>query len=487
MLIPKYRTLWTWDQGTCWDQSLFNRERGPSGKNGRRAMFLQDYKRLVDYASAHHYNGVVIWGAVRAHQDGFAQLRELVRYGRDHGVRILPGVSAFSYGGVCYDPRTKFDGVFDYPMEEHPHALYTWLKHHPEYAAQDKNGKPYEYGPFNVVACPSRSENLEWFKESLAWLYEEFDVDGIQVEVGDYALCHCPLCRARRHDAAPQAHYSISDMLASYQAAYEVSKAHKPDAWVICETYSSVAYDDGGGPRGDWYGWHAMPQADRELLAPLPHDAILQWGMDKAVGGYARHVWPETVYTPTDDNILRIHAGSQYSKNGPADWGVELAWELAVRARTHDLNGVSLFGEESPFNPPNEANYLALEEASGLGADNPDMSLTRFYAQTLDPLYGGAGMAARWRQLYIKGRMLLLREKLETKGSSCQPLERLTDDPDFRTKALTWSDAERIAALEGYYREARALSASLSGGACGRWSWLENSLWNIRHIIGTRV
>ena len=230
-----------------------------------------------------------------------------------------------------------------------------------------------------------------------------------------------------------------------------------------------------------------MPQADRELLAPLPHDAILQWGMDKAVGGYARHVWPETVYTPTDDNILRIHAGSQYSKNGPADWGVELAWELAVRARTHDLNGVSLFGEESPFNPPNEANYLALEEASGLGADNPDMSLTRFYAQTLDPLYGGDGMALRWRQLYIKGRMLLLREKLETKGSSCQPLERLTDDPGFRTKALTWSDAERIAALEGYYREARALSASLSGGACGRWSWLENSLWNIRHIIGTRV
>ena len=103
--------------------------------------------------------------------------------------------------------------------------------------------------------------------------------------------------------------------------------------------------------------------------------------------------------------------------------------------------------------------------SSGLGADNPDMSLTRFYAQTLDPLYGGAGMAVRWRQLYIKGRMLLLREKLETRGGSCQPLECLTDDPDFLAKALTWNDAERIAALEGYHKEARALSASLSGSS----------------------
>ena len=82
--------------------------------------------------------------------------------------------------------------------------------------------------------------------------------------------------------------------------------------------------------------------------------------------------------------------------------------------------------------------------------------------------------------------MLLLREKLETRGGSCQPLECLTDDPGFLAKALTWTDAERIAALEGYHKEARALSAALSGDACGRWSWLENSLWNIRHIIRTR-
>ena len=487
MIVPEYRTLWTWDFGTCWDQTLFVRERGCSGKNGRRTMFLEDYKRLVSYAEAHHLNGVVIWGAVRAHQDGFAQLRELVRYGRQHGVRILPGVSAFSYGGVCYDPRTRFDGVFDIPMEEHPHSLFTWLKHHPEYAALDSSGNPYEYGPFNAVACPSRPENLEWFRESLDWLYEEFDVDGIQVEVGDYALCHCPRCTERRRNAVFSPFYSISDMLSSYRAAIECSRSHKPDAWVICETYSSIAYPDGHA-YNDWPGWNCMPAEDRLLLRELPDHAILQWGVDRAVGGYARQVWPEEIYTPSSDNILRIHAGSQWAQNGPADWGAELIWEMVSKAREHGINGVSIFGEESPFAPPNEANYLAMEEACGLGAENPGLSLKRFYSDTLDPLYGGTGMAERWRSLYMKSRILLLGKRLEKKGAiSAQPLERLTDDPLYRVKTLSWTNAERSEALEKYYREARALSSTLSGDACRRWSWLENSIGNTLYIIRTRV
>ena len=61
-----------------------------------------------------------------------------------------------------------------------------------------------------------------------------------------------------------------------------------------------------------------------------------------------------------------------------------------------------------------------------------------------------------------------------------------TDDPGFREKALSWSDAQRMDAIEKYYLEARSLSSSLSGEPCGRWSWLENSLWNMRYIIRTR-
>lgn len=153
---------------------------------------------MVDYASAHHFNGIVIWGALRAHDDGINQLKELVKYGRERGVRILPGVSAFSYGGVFYDPTDMAVGGHDRKFGSHPYSLATWLSEHPEYAAVDKDGKPYEAGPLNILACPSRPETLAWFKEALDWLYKEFDIDGIQVEVGDYNICHCPLCTERR-------------------------------------------------------------------------------------------------------------------------------------------------------------------------------------------------------------------------------------------------------------------------------------------------
>ena len=69
---------------------------------------------------------------------------------------------------------------------------------------------------------------------------------------------------------------------------------------------------------------------------------------------------------------------------------------------------------------------------------------------------------------------------------SRQPLEILTDDPDFRQKALTMGKCDRVKALERYFEEARALGSKLSGDACGRWSWLENSLWNMRYIVGSK-
>lgn len=495
MITPKYRILWTWDFATCWDDSYFGREKGCSGKNGRRVNFLQDYKRLIDFSSKHHINGVVIWGAVRAHHNGMEQLKELVKYGRAKGVRVLPGVSAFSYGGVCYDPREKFDGYNDINMTSHPYSLYTWLKEHPEYAAVDKDGKPHMQGPYHVTACPSRQENIAWFREALSWLYDEFDVDGIQVEVGDYSICHCPLCEERRKKAKISAvdtgAFAITDMIASYNAALEISLAAKPDAWVICETYSNIA----DIPLTDKANTGIMVQSDRELLKGLSNGAILQWSVDRGIGGYKIADWSSQVYTPSADNILRIHAGCQWSMNGPADWGVNLVWEMVSRARIQGINGVSIFGEESPFSPPNEANYLAFEEASGFGNANPCSSEALFYSRTLDPLYGGDGLAKRWRELYLKGSMLQLGGALaedvivrnpRQHVNSNQPFELLTDDPDIRIKALTYNATDKIKEIEKYYAEARAISATLSGDACGRWSWLENKLWSMRYIIGTQ-
>ena len=486
MNIPKYRVLWTWDLGSDWDRSKGGKALGSSGKNLRRKAFLGDYKRMVDYASLHHFNGIVIWGALRAHDDGVAQFKELVRYGKEKGVRIMPGVSAFSYGGVFYDPTEDVSFGIDRQFGSHPYSLYTHLKKHPELASVDETGKPYPFGPLNVLACPSRPENLQWFKEALCWLYDEFDIDGIQVEVGDYALCHCPLCKERRKNNTAKRDYAAEDMINTYTAAVEVSKTKKPDAWVICETYSGMTYPKAEAMEGNW---QSMPDEDRKVLTPLPDGAVLQWAADKAVGGYATEYWADDLYSPKKDNILRIHAGSQYATNGPADWGVELIWELVSEARRHSINGVSIFGEESFIAPPNEANYLAFEEACGLGRENDDLSLEGFYSNTLDPLYGGRGMAKVWRNLYIKGRILLLGEKAKKPRLSHQPLEALTDDPEFLSKATACTDEQKLVLLDGYYNETLDILCSLKNepsDVSGRWVWLANELRNTIYVLSSK-
>ena len=486
MNIPKYRVLWTWDLGSNWDISIGSKIMGCSGKNFRREAFLSDYKRMVDYASAHHFNGIVIWGALRAHNDGVAQFKELVKYGREKGVRIMPGVSAFSYGGVFYDPSERASLGIDRKFGTHPYSLNTWLTEHPEYASVDENGNPYPFGPMNILACPSRPENLEWFKEALSWLYDEFDIDGIQVEVGDYSVCHCPLCEERRKNRTIKRDYSVEDMINTYRAAVEVSKKKKADAWVICETYSGFAYPKEIQADGNW---QSMPADDRKMLAALPKDSILQWAGDRAIGAYATEYWPEEIYTPMENNIVRVHAGSQYSINGPADWGVELIWQLVSEARAHEVNGVSIFGEESFIAPPNEANYLAFEEACGLGNENPELSIEKFYADTLDPLYGGPQMALKWRNLYIKGRMLMLGERVKAMPLSRQPLEKLTDDPNFREKALTYDENQKMILLEEYFNQTDAILRSLSHASKevkGRWIWLINDLRNMMYLVSAK-
>ncbi len=485
MNIPKYRVLWTWDLGSNWNISIGNKINGCSGKNFRREAFLGDYKRMVDYAAAHHFNGIVIWGALRAHDNGVAQLKELVKYGRQKGVRIMPGVSAFSYGGVFYDPSPQASLGIDRKFGSHPYSLNTWLTEHPEYSSVDEKGNPYPFGPMNILACPSRPENLQWFKDALAWLYDEIDVDGIQVEVGDYSVCHCPLCEERRKNRTIKRDYSVEDMVNTYTAAIEVSKSKKPDAWVICETYSGFTYPKETLVDGNW---QSMPDEDRKLLSALPDDSILQWAADRAIGGWATEYWPNDIYTPKPNNILRVHAGSQYSILKSADWAVELIWELVSEARKHDVNGVSIFGEDSFIAPPNEANYLAFEEACGLGNENAVLSLEKFYSDTLDPLYGGQGMAEKWRNLYIKGRMLMLGERAKRKPLSRQPLEALTDDPDFLNKATEYTNEQKLALLEGYFNDVLEILHSLNNATSdikGRWSWLSNDLRNMIYVVST--
>ena len=485
---PIYKVLWTWDYCTFWDDSYYIRGRGAFGENKRRSHFLQDYKRMVDFCRIHGINGIVIWGALRAHDNGEEQFKELVRYGKANGVRIMPGVGLFSYGGVYYDTRKKYDGWLDIPMEPHPYSLHSWLREHPEYVALDADKKPYKTGMYSDIACPSNEENIKWYKRALEWLFTEFGVDGVQIEIGDYNVCHCDKCEKKRgkNEAAK---FIIEDMIEPYASASEVIKKINPDAWIICETYSSFAIpknQEEGGGLGP-----AVDETRKMMLGNMPQNTILQWVMDRAVGENADQIWGQDVIIPHEDNISRIHAGSQHSLNSTEEWAVHIIGDMVKKARLSGINGVSIFGEESPASPPNEANYLLFSEFCGCGKPNPDCDMELFYAQTLDQLYGGSGMTDAWEKIYSAGHLLRLGKNLIpaviNNPQAFHPVRNSVIQPGFIDKVRVMNSAERQKTVHGLINEAHSISSQLSGESCRRWAWLENWLWRSEFLYRTSV
>ena len=477
---PKYRVLWTWDYGVFWDDSFYWQGKGSTGENQRRAHFLKDYMRMVDFCSAHGINGIIIWGALRAHDNGVEQFRELVKYGKQKGVKILPGVGVFSYGGVFFDPRQNIHWVnAEQFSASNPYWLPSWLSQHPELQAIGPDGKPYHMGMYSALACPSKKENLEWFKRSFAWLFEEFQIEGAQVEIGDYGICHCDDCKKKRTGGEGSV-LMIEDMAEPYLAACEVAKKANPDAWVICETYSSFASPQKAEEPGQFST--AMSDTQKQRLADaLPETAILQWVMDRAVPFNPMHDWTENVYLPSKNNIVRIHHGSQWAVNGKDEWAVYSIGEMVKRSRACGANGVSIFGEESPASPPNEANYLVFSEFSGFGGKNPNCDYKTFFANTLDPLYGGSDMSLEWRRIYVTAHFIRLGFKVD--DAMFHQTYHEIGRPDLMDEILKMSTAEKRSELRKFAQEAHDLSSKLSGESCRRWAWLENWLWRAEFLF----
>ena len=238
-----YRTFWTWDHSTNWELSqvglqeigVFNPYGKPPGG------FLADYKRLVDFCSRNRIAAITIYGFLRDTHGGIAAAQELCRYATERGVRIMPGIAIGAYGGVYWEG-------------DHPYNLATWLRQNPQFAATMEKGVGFQLAdlsfPLNfprsdytVSACPSAPETIEWMEEAVSWLAETFDIGGINIESGDYGVCGCDRCVARRQNAAEAARrksdhgdsWSHTDMAENFPKLYRAAKAKKPDLWVYCE------------------------------------------------------------------------------------------------------------------------------------------------------------------------------------------------------------------------------------------------------------
>jgi hypothetical protein len=384
-----YRAFWTWDHSTNWDlDQIGAQEIGvfcPYGKPPDG--FLADYRRLVDFMSRHRIAAVTIYGFFRDSHGGVEAAQELCRYANERGVRILPGVATNAYGGIYWEG-------------DHPYNLATWLRKHPELAATLASPAgfqipgldfPLSFPPSDYTArgCPSRPENVEWMTEGIAWLAETCAIGGINIEAGDYGVCDCAFCErrraeredARRDDAETWSHADMADY---YPRLAEVALARRPDAWL----YSEIQWDN------------LLDPAAMEPLRALPDAGIFQHTFNRPYWQRVqRELTPEYVRNlPTRTNIFRCQFCCQWNGDRRTERyrfnGRDFA-EMAWKAAECDIDGLTVWGEVSPFHTATELGYLAFARFTY----DPSLTWERFLTEEVAPRLGGDTAAARYLEL----------------------------------------------------------------------------------------
>lgn len=421
-----YRLLWTWDHSTNWYlEQVGIQEIGALNYYSKpRSGFLEDYCRLVDFMSLHRIGGVTIYGFLRDNHGGVEAAQELCRYATERGVRILPGVGINAYGGVYWEG-------------DHPYNLTHWLRRHPELRAvfdrpvafhiPDMPELWFPETHYTDAACPSKPENARYHEEAIQWLAETFDIGGINFETGDYGVCRCDDCRARRSDDATWSH---RDMEMLYPRLFAAARRGRPDMWLVCEAY-----------------WDNLLDLDKLApLAGLPEDTIYQFCIN-------RSYWPRVRDSltrahverlPRPHNVVRTHMGSQWNHERHELVADRFA-DLMQRMHRTGMEGATIFGEVSAFSTVNEINYLAFARF-GYQAD---LTWEQFVTDDLAPLLGGEEAAQRY--------LAHLRVPSEEK------------------------------ALRAALGEAGELVAARSGEARRRWVWLQNRLYQKLMMLNSRV
>jgi hypothetical protein len=386
-----YRTYWNWDHSTNWDmEQIGSQEIGVMNPYGKPADgFLADFKRVVDFMSRNRIAAIAIYGFFRESHGGIAAAQELCRYANERGVRIMPGVAINAYGGVVWEM-------------DHPFNLATWLRQHPHLAADMERPPGFQIpgldfalyfprGDYSLSGCPSRPENQQWMEDGIAWLAETCEIGGVNIEAGDYGVCGCALCHARRaeREDARRRHgyaesWSHADMADFYPRLFAAVRSRRPDAWV----YSEIQWDN------------LLDQDAQQPLRALPAEGIYQHTFNRPYWERVeRELTREYVARlPTRTNVFRCQFACQwngdqrterYFFNG-RDW-----MAMARKAAQTGVQGLTVWGEASPYLAATELGYLAFARFSW----DPELTWEQFVADELAPRLGGANAAERFLAL----------------------------------------------------------------------------------------
>ena len=348
----RYRWFWNWDHRMDWGgPGRVGTKMGGGGTFSKAPeAFLVDFKRCVDYAADHKFNGIIIWGFPRDTHGGVEATQELCRYARRRSVRILPGVGTSGYAGYY------FEG-------DHPYNAHRWLAEHPELRAVDKNGKPKN------APCPSKKANQDWLDQGARWLFDTFEIGGVNLEMGDFFVCYCDDCKQARAAIDSQEPDYYKDMAISHSVTLKTMRALAPDAWLSYATYTGYTAE--------------MMEAPPKFLAMIPEDALCQWTLT----GMARN-WPADVQPMARHDLGYLHWCNR-STHTEDDFYLDRVRDICRNAAAAGIEGLDTYGELSPARPNVELFYLAWEAFLW----DPEMTIEAFIAGRMARLYGGAGPA----------------------------------------------------------------------------------------------
>ncbi|NQU10337.1 hypothetical protein HQ590_06085 [bacterium] len=403
--------FWTWDNSTNWvldDPGVVNW--GCHNDYLKQPeTFYGDFRQLIDLAAGLGIRAIVLWGFLRDAHDGIAGAKRVVDYAAARGVAILPGVGTTHYGGF-------------YLQGDHRFNLPTFLKAYPEARMVDKDGVSLPES-----ACPSHPAFQSWLVEGMQWLFREFAIGGVNLENGDFMVCHCPACKAHKESwpADDPDFFRLQAM--SYVPALQAVVDEAKDKLLTYATYTGFLPTDTKNTASDLM--NAMHCRRPSVVDLVPSGAIAQWTITSMMlGSTAEPVdqrplpllrylddgtpadaldhsqWPAGVRPPAARNIGFLHQGSQWFEMTPGlgdrligrhDLAIGTIKEGCLRAYRAGLEGVGILGEVTARQVPAALNYLAFSHFIHW----PEDSLRGFGRTTLGPVLGSAEKGERFVEL----------------------------------------------------------------------------------------
>lgn len=327
----KYRFLWTWDHSTNWsDKNISIQETGCMNPYLKKPeIFIEDYFLLIDFMKKMDLNGLILWGFLRDSHGGVDYAKKIVEYAHKKGVKILPGIGLGAYGGIYYEGKN-------------PYNLNYHILKNPSLAAIDKNGNRQ-----SNILCPSKKENIEWYLEGIDWFFDNFKIDGVNLETGDYGICWCNDCKKRRRKEKT---FSTKDIKIYLPVIEKINKKSK-NCLITLGLY--------------------IPPFDKgiEEFLDLPEYIIPQWRLTEIIEkrpinyiekNSAKKFKKIFLSLPQKEHLGFFHQGSQWFLNTRHLCVIKSIYNAARIARELNLSGLITHGEVSPSeNPEWFLNYLA--------------------------------------------------------------------------------------------------------------------------------